>query len=346
MNCGALVQGRYCQACGQENIVPRQNFWSLCWHFVADIFHFDGKFFDTLKYLLLRPGRVPREYVEGRRMRYLDPIRMYIFTSTVFFLIFFATKDPRNTISATGDRYLPRTERFKLSAGLYEQLKKSPNDTLLRRNLEVLMDTSKVVVLKTPPAQPAPHHFIVEQNNNRYLVDIEEEDPGPGYSNTGGKSWLDRRMEQRWNEYKTKNSDDPNRMLGDLSETFMHRMPYLLFLSLPFFALILKLMYVRRKNFFYSDHAVFTLYHYIFSFILLLVILGLMAVRDWSGWSVFTWIVTALSIAWPISLYIGMKRFYGQGWLKTLGKFLLVNLLAFITLMALFVLFGLILMIF
>lgn len=346
MNCGTLVQGRYCQACGQENIVPRQNFWSLCWHFVADIFHFDGKFFDTLKYLFFRPGRVPKEYVEGKRMRYLDPIRMYLFTSTVFFLIFFTVKNPRSAILATGDRYLPRNERFTLSATLYEQLKKAPGDTLLRRNLEVLMDTSKVVVLKTPPAQPAPSDFIVEQNNSRYLVDVEEQDDGPGFASEGGKNWLDRKMEQRWQEYKTKHSDDPNRMLGDLSEVFMHRLPYLLFLSLPFFALILKLIYVRRKNFFYSDHAVFTLYHYIFSFILLLLVFGLSALGDWSGWKLFGWMVTALGIAWPVSLYIGMKRFYSQGWLKTLGKFLLVNLLGLIVVTALFTLFGLILMIF
>ncbi|MGV3656323.1 MAG: DUF3667 domain-containing protein [Chitinophagaceae bacterium] len=54
-----------------------------------DIFHFDGKFFDTLKYLFFWPGGVAKEYVKGRRNRYLDPIRMYLFTSAVFFLIFF-----------------------------------------------------------------------------------------------------------------------------------------------------------------------------------------------------------------------------------------------------------------
>jgi hypothetical protein len=341
LNCGTLVQGRYCQACGQENIVPRQNFWSLCWHFVADIFHFDGKFFDTLKYLFFRPGKVPKEYVDGKRMRYLDPIRMYLFTSTIFFLIFFMMKDPRGVIINTGDRYVPRNERFMLSSRLYEQLQRTPGDTLLRHHLALLMDTSKVIVMKTPPAQPAPTDFIVEHNNGRYLLGVEAATEGPGFARDGSKSWVEARLEKRWQEYKKRNEDDPNRMLGDLSEVFMHRLPYLLFLSLPFFALILKLAYVRRKNFYYSDHAVFTLYHYIFSFILLLLLMGLSELKDWSGWRLFNWMVTGLSIAWPVSLYIGMKRFYGQGWLKTLWKFLLVNLLGFITLMALFMLFVL-----
>lgn len=340
------MQGRYCQACGQENIIPRQNFWSLCWHFVADIFHFDGKFFDTLRYLFFRPGRVPKEYVEGKRMRYLDPIRMYLFTSTIFFLIFFAVKNPRGVISASGDRYLPRNERYALSASLYEKLRQAPGDSLLRRKLEVLMDTSKVITLKNLPAQPAPSDLIVEHNSRRYLMEVEEEEEGPGYARDGSKSWLDRKMEERWAKYKSDYGDDPDRMLGDLSEAFMHRLPYLLFLSLPFFALVLKLVYVRRKNFFYSDHAVFTLYHYIFSFILLLVVFGLSELNDWSGWRIFGWITAIVGLCWPVSLYAGMKRFYGQGWLKTLGKFLLVNLLGFMVMLALFLLFGLILMIF
>ncbi|RYZ28031.1 MAG: DUF3667 domain-containing protein [Chitinophagaceae bacterium] len=65
LNCGATVAGRYCQACGQENIVHKQSAWGLITHFVYDIFHFDGKFFDTLKRLLFKPGLVPKEYIAG-----------------------------------------------------------------------------------------------------------------------------------------------------------------------------------------------------------------------------------------------------------------------------------------
>ena len=89
LNCGTLVAGRYCQHCGQENVETKQSAGALVRHFVYDIFHFDGKFFDTMKQLLFRPGYVPKEYVLGKRSSYLDPIRMYLFTSAVFFLVFF-----------------------------------------------------------------------------------------------------------------------------------------------------------------------------------------------------------------------------------------------------------------
>ena len=90
LNCGAALHGRFCHYCGQENIEPKDSFWHLVTHFVYDIIHFDGKFFSTLKYLLFRPGFLSHEYLRGRRADYLHPIRMYVFTSAFFFLIFFS----------------------------------------------------------------------------------------------------------------------------------------------------------------------------------------------------------------------------------------------------------------
>ncbi|HEX4852390.1 MAG TPA: DUF3667 domain-containing protein, partial [Puia sp.] len=80
LNCNATIYGRYCHVCGQQNIEPKQSVWHLITHFFYDITHFDGKFFVTLKDLLIKPGFLSREYMIGRRMSYLDPIRMYIFT--------------------------------------------------------------------------------------------------------------------------------------------------------------------------------------------------------------------------------------------------------------------------
>jgi hypothetical protein len=90
LNCNAQVQGKYCHICGQENIEPEENVWHLVTHFFNDITHFDGKFFSTLKLLILKPGFLPAEYKMGRRASYLNPIRMYLFTSFVFFLVFFS----------------------------------------------------------------------------------------------------------------------------------------------------------------------------------------------------------------------------------------------------------------
>jgi hypothetical protein len=92
LNCGADLVGRYCHVCGQENLEPKETVWHLVSHFFNDITHFDGKFFSTVKYLLRKPGFLSAEYIRGRRMAYLNPIRMYVFTSAIFFIILFALK--------------------------------------------------------------------------------------------------------------------------------------------------------------------------------------------------------------------------------------------------------------
>lgn len=99
LNCQAELVGRYCHHCGQENLEPKETVWHLVQHFFNDITHFDGKFFETVKYLLRKPGFLSLEYMRGRRMSYLNPIRMYVFTSAIFFIILFSLKKPGNMVS-------------------------------------------------------------------------------------------------------------------------------------------------------------------------------------------------------------------------------------------------------
>ncbi|HEY4108531.1 DUF3667 domain-containing protein [Puia sp.] len=96
LNCQTEVVGRYCHKCGQENLEPKETVWHLVQHFFNDITHFDGKFFDTVRYLIRRPGFLSLEYMRGRRMAYLNPIRMYVFTSAIFFIILYSITRPEN----------------------------------------------------------------------------------------------------------------------------------------------------------------------------------------------------------------------------------------------------------
>ena len=99
LNCQSEVFGRYCHKCGQENLEPKETVWHLIQHFFNDVTHFDGKFFETVRYLLRNPGFLSLEYMRGRRMSYLNPIRMYVFTSAIFFIILFSLKKPEDMFS-------------------------------------------------------------------------------------------------------------------------------------------------------------------------------------------------------------------------------------------------------
>ena len=97
LNSGERLQARYCPICGQENIEPKENIWQLISHLFRDIAHVDGKFLVTLKLLLFRPGFLSKAYLLGRRVRYIDPIKMHIFTAFLF-LLFCSHTSPLYTI--------------------------------------------------------------------------------------------------------------------------------------------------------------------------------------------------------------------------------------------------------
>ena len=328
LNCGTTVLARYCHVCGQENILPHQNFWSLCRHFIYDLLHFDGKFYETLRHLLFKPGHVARQYVKGKRVSYLDPVRMYLFTSAFFFIIFFAVNQVQfNATIEGGDLRLSRTQRFAYASQLNQQLRNNGEDSILQRQLTLLLDTTILIDLKVDSSRNLTDTtFPVSYNNRSYLMVARRAAPAfddPGISKG---NWFKRKLAERWRHYRTKYGDDEQLFLTNLLEGFTHRLPYVLFLSLPFFALLLKLLYTRRKNFYYSDHAVFTLYHYIFSFILLLFYFLLAELKDWTGFGFLSFVAGLLLLSGGVHLFIAMKRFYGQGIVKTALKFVLLNL--------------------
>lgn len=93
LNCGTQLEGKFCHNCGQENLQIKENFGHLMNHAISDYFHFDHQFFHTLKPLLFQPGKLTNEYMAGRRMQYLHPIKMYIFISLIFFILIFKHKE-------------------------------------------------------------------------------------------------------------------------------------------------------------------------------------------------------------------------------------------------------------
>lgn len=329
------MAGRYCQHCGQENIVTRESFWSLCKHFVYDIIHFDGNFFHTLGTLFTRPGLVPRQYAEGKRASYLHPIRMYLFTSAIFFLVFFSIG--ANLINdSSGEARINKTERLRLAKDYRKKLlDNGPDSPAIKKKIALLSDTGKVLLQKDIDLSDVKDRSF-DMGSVREYDSIQRALPA-GQRDDWFSSLFKRKLAAADEKYKGNSKE----IFNAWQEAFLHKLPYMLFVSLPFFALVLKLLYVRRKNFYYSDHATFTLFHYIFSFILLLVFFLLMKAGDWTHWNIIKLPAILLLLWGGVYLLLSMKRFYVQGWGKTVMKFLLLNLLAFLVMMILFLFFFL-----
>jgi len=339
LNCGTTVQGHYCHNCGQENVVPHETFWHMVRHFVYDITHFDGNFFNTIRYLVLRPGFLSKEYTKGRRASYLNPVKMYVFTSAMFFLLFFTFFAPGNSIKT--NLYVPLTpeERASYIKKLESKLKNEPGNTQIAAKLTAAKDSAQVVTVQDQISIEGPDFQIVNFSGTRYRDKKEYDSIQQTLPERERDGWLMRRLMKKEFEINEKYRENPDEAMKKLFGSILHRLPYMLFVSLPLFALILKLVYIRRKQFFYADHGIFTIHLYVFSFLLLLAAFLCDKMQTLTGWSFWGILIAVLVTGLFLYLYKAMRHFYGQRRGKTLLKFFLVSLFSLVMMTVLFLLF-------
>lgn len=360
LNCNTEVHGRFCHECGQENREPKESVWGLITHFFYDITHFDGKFFSTLKYLVTKPGFLPAEYVKGRRASYLNPIRMYIFTSAFFFIIFFSVtgfdnfgpsekSDGKDSTKAKPvlDLEAARTAALRLAdtkADSLEVLKAFERmaDSLEKKDGKLSKatgDTTRVIKYDTLIPKRTNKGWTIKMSKFDYASEKQYDSIQKTLPRDERDGWLGRMIAKRQIVLKKKYGDDTTTLMRAWLNSFIHQFPKMLFISLPIFALILRLLYIRRKQFYYVDHGIFSIYLYIFSFIVLLVAMGLSWLAETTGLDIINWLQLPLWVYFIYYDYKAMRNFYRQGTGKTLVKFILLNVLAQISIIILFVIF-------
>ena len=84
-NCGAPAPEAFCPDCGQATRERLPTFRQFMREATGRYIAYDGKFWKTLAALLLRPGFLTREYLAGRRYRYIGPARLFLVSSLLLF---------------------------------------------------------------------------------------------------------------------------------------------------------------------------------------------------------------------------------------------------------------------
>lgn len=85
LNCGEKLLGEFCWRCGQEAADFHRPLRSLAADFLDNVLNLDSKLLRTIGPLLFKPGRLTREYLEGRRASYVKPPRLYLITALIAF---------------------------------------------------------------------------------------------------------------------------------------------------------------------------------------------------------------------------------------------------------------------
>jgi hypothetical protein len=289
LNCGSEVTDTYCSHCGQKNVRTEINAFSAIGHLLADYFHADGKFFSTLPALLSRPGRLTREYMAGRRKRYVDPFRLYIFCSVLYFVI--GALFSKFEHSPKTERPSPQTE--SAAARQTDSLVSAAAETSTKE------DNGGIDLHFTLPGDELPASLEAYEDSIALLSASDR--PGRLYD-------LLLRQDIRIN---SKN--------GAWEKEFNHQLvnniPKMMFFLIPVAAFQLKFLYWRKRKF-YLEHLIFQLHLY--SFFLLLMLIG----RLLDSLLPFDINLDTVFLVWLL-IYplLAVRRNYHQNWFWSVFKF-------------------------
>ncbi len=333
LNCGTKLLDVYCHHCGQKDIPRRQTMRELIENFIGSFYSFESKFFRTVRYLLFKPGFLPIEYTAGKRESYYHPARAYVFISFVFFLLFFSLPDG----DEGDDKPISKTDQEEFNKGMDEMRKglyKAGLDSVIVDSIYMAsMKDSVAVDLVYKPGEEKP---VVKKKkpNSINFSDIEYKSFAE-YDSIQNRlpeeerdGWFVRMASRRAIELTERYKDDNSgkRFSEDFQEAFSSQFSTVLFYLLPVFALLFKLLYVRR-DFYYSEHLVFAIYYYNFFYLTASAHL-LFGLIPWVG-EVINFIIVLWMIAY---LPVAMKRMYNQSWRKTIFKFALFSFMFMICL--------------
>ena len=269
----------------------------------------------------------------GRRASYLNPVRFYVFSSALFFLIFFSLYhfDPQKNIVTTVNK-VPVAEIVKMDSLQYKKF----IDTLVKNDAEMRFAYDKIKYLQWIDSQAVKRgtfNFTPAKYTSRAQYDS-------ALANGKNHNWIERQLVYKQLEINEKYKNNPKGALAALINILLHSIPQILFISLPLFALLLKLLYSRHNQYYYVNHAIFTIHLFVFVFIALLFIFGINKIQAATGFGWLGYLSGIMIFYIFFYSYKAMRNFYQQRRAKTITKFLLLHFANLFIVILLFTLFS------
>jgi len=324
-NCGAELIGPHCAQCGQAAIDYRRSFRHVIVDVLDSFLNWDSKFFATIALLIVKPWKLTNDFLAGKRVRYLHPLRLYLLASILFF---FAVNYGAKWIRFEPGK-IPEKNRAEVATAIAEK-RDEIEKQLERKNLSAdqRRKAQKALDYLTKPSPSAT--VAAEENSSPTTMptvspaDSGKQTYGPvtdrpfvifddAKSTTPFEKWLEERAKDKMGEHGTK--------MGLFITTLFSNLPYMMLCCIPLFAFVLKVLYARR-GIFYIDHLIYALHIHTFFYTgVMLIVLTTMGLDRTIPGTFADWVIALLWIAFVVQIFFSIRRVYGQGWFISTLKF-------------------------
>jgi len=316
-NCDSELQPEFefCPNCGQK-VNDELTLKILFYNTISNYFSFDARFLKSFFPLMFKPGYLARKYLDGKRLLFLHPAQMYLFVSFAFFFIFsFSVQKQADQVNSELKKTLDKSPKISVNDSI-ESFKK---DSIARSEIKNVLEENKKYtgmdskeidsIISSTNGKTNNMEFDFDEEKIDSLIEINADDSeiykSMGLEDDAG--YIKRKIyAQGLKLYRARNG-------GDLLKTFYDTIPIALFILLPLFALILKILYYKYGR--YSHHLVFSFYYFSFLFTLFSLIFGINLILDIPDW--IDWLIVLSSFFY---LIVALKRFYLRSWIGAFFK--------------------------
>lgn len=354
---------RFCPNCGQENTHYRVSAWTLFRELIETLFNFDSRFAHSIRPFLFQPGVLTQAFIDGRRVHYVHPLRFYFITTLIYFFSFnmfigysglFQDDEDDDNLKVQKEISLQlpvgsdsvaqvaevqaaefkkqmkkarrQVEKAKsyMDSATYAQVLQGLDTAQSNASIEDLKE-AYADVLEKPQKQDTNRieffgtKYWYTGNNLSLLLKQDSLTPHALLDSLHASEYTTLNLRMARQAIRLANSEQE-----EIAAAVMDGIPTMMFVLLPLFAFMLKIIYIRSDRFF-IDHLIFSIHShtYVFFIMILLVFADGEVLLGEYGDS-----VQALLLLLPLwYFYMMLKRIYRQGWFKTGLKMLIIGTL-------------------
>ncbi|HEV7228706.1 DUF3667 domain-containing protein [Brevundimonas sp.] len=317
-DCGLPVSGNFCANCGQPTHVHR-SLLHLVEEVLHGVVHFDGRIWRTLPLLAINPGRLTREWIQGRRTRYVSPLAIFLFSVFLMFFVFSFTGslEPNVTVNLEEEITETRTALAETRRELAEARAEpdAPGAAGVIVGLQRAVETSERRLASLEEAQAGGGKRTDGLEPGSWQAEVRDAVEAGNLNVSLGNAGLNEKVEKKLL--------NPDLAIYKVQQT-LYKFSFLLIpLSIPFVALL----FLWKRGFTLYDHGVFVIYSLTAVSILMILTAALGAI--WVGFGVLG--AGVFTFGLPVHMFAQLKGTYGLSIFSALWRTVLLLLFCILT---------------